>query len=80
MWLKSVKEEAELSIAQRSANALNSFKETIKSLEEINNEVDTIVASNEDTMLKLAKEISELTSVAKQNANIISNINKLIGG
>lgn len=78
MWFNN-SSQAEKSIAERSADVLNSFKQTVTSLEEINNEVETIVASNEDTIQNLQKENLELAGVASKNANVIANINKLMG-
>lgn len=77
MWFTAG--EKEKSVAERSAAVLDSFKQTVQSLEEINNEVDTIVASNEETIKTLQQENMELATVASKNANVISNINKLIG-
>lgn len=56
----------EKSIAERSADVLSSFNQTVTALEELNNEVETVVASNDETINRLQAENAELATVASK--------------
>lgn len=66
-------------LAERSSDALSSFRKTIQDLRDINSEADIIVIQNNETIANLQSENNAMDSLMNENNNVMNNIEKLIG-
>ena len=67
------------SLQQRSQSAIKSFTDTIKTLEDINNEIASETLKKQEKIAKLTSEVSSLEETSVTNKNIISKILNIIG-